>query len=135
MILINMMMAIINLAFEEVKTKSYANKFELMNYVTRTAKEMIGIRIADPINPKYKSKATKSILKKKQTPQDKTEKVSAEFSEKTNSLLKYVEDTYLNGKMDEETKQYIAKMKQAENFKPNNKKKAEYGFDALFKDN
>ena len=61
MILINMMMAIINLAFEEVKTKSYANKFELMNYVSRTAKEMVGIRIADPIIPKYKSKPTKSL--------------------------------------------------------------------------
>ena len=51
-----MMMAIINLAFEEVKSRSYSNKFELMDYVVRTAKEMIGIRIADPLRPKYKDK-------------------------------------------------------------------------------
>ena len=51
-----MMMAIINLAFEEVKSRSYSNKFELMDYVVRTTKEMIGIKIAEPIRPKYKDK-------------------------------------------------------------------------------
>ena len=130
-----MMMAIINLAFEEVKARSYSNKFELMDYVTRTAKEMIGIRIADPIKPRYEGKGKKSILKKEQTPQEITNKVSAEFSEKTDLLLKYVEDTYLSGKMDQETKEYLSKMKHAKKFKPSNKKKAEYGFDALFKEN
>ena len=37
MILINMMMAIINLAFEEIKENKdqYKNKFELMEYIKR----------------------------------------------------------------------------------------------------
>ena len=40
MILINMMMAIINLAFEEIKQNAaaYQNKFELMDYVKRTTR-------------------------------------------------------------------------------------------------
>ena len=38
MILINMMMAIINLAFEEIKLNEdkYKNKFELIDYMRRT---------------------------------------------------------------------------------------------------
>ena len=48
-----MMMAIINLAFEEIKSNKsdFQNKFELMDYVKRTTKEMIGTRIAEPIVP------------------------------------------------------------------------------------
>ena len=44
MILINMMMAIINLAFEEIKQNQsqYQNKFELLDYIKRTNKEVIG---------------------------------------------------------------------------------------------
>ena len=55
MILINMMMAIINLAFEEIKENAdqYKNKFELMEYIKRSAKEMIGITVAEPIVPVY----------------------------------------------------------------------------------
>lgn len=55
MILINMMMAIINLSFEEINSngEQYKNKFELMEYVSRTAKEMIGAQIAEPIVPVY----------------------------------------------------------------------------------
>ena len=46
MILINMMMAIINLAFEEIKNKkdSYQNKFEIIEYIKRTTREMTGTR-------------------------------------------------------------------------------------------
>ena len=53
MILINMMMAIINLAFEEIKSNAadYQNKFELVDYVKRTTKEMVGTQIAKPIVP------------------------------------------------------------------------------------
>ena len=53
LILINMMMAIINLAFEEIKSNAadYQNKFELMDYVKRTTKEMVGTQIAKPIVP------------------------------------------------------------------------------------
>ena len=55
MILINMMMAIINLSFEEIKSnkEQYKNKFELMEYVKRSAKEMIGMIVAEPIVPVY----------------------------------------------------------------------------------
>ena len=55
MILINMMMAIINLSFEEIKNngEQYKNKFELIEYVKRTAKEMIGVMVAEPIVPVY----------------------------------------------------------------------------------
>ena len=58
MILINMMMAIINLAFEEIKSNKsdFQNKFELVDYVKRTTKEMIGFRIAEPIVPVYVDK-------------------------------------------------------------------------------
>ena len=56
MILINMMMAIINLAFEEIKQHSheYTSKFELTDYVVRTTKEMIGLQLAKPIVPVYR---------------------------------------------------------------------------------
>ena len=55
MILINMMMAIINLSFEEIKNNNeqYKNKFELFDYVKRSAKEMVGVLVADPIVPVY----------------------------------------------------------------------------------
>ena len=55
MILINMMMAIINLSFEEIKNNNeqYKNKFELIEYVKRTAKEMAGVLVAEPIVPVY----------------------------------------------------------------------------------
>lgn len=55
MILINMMMAIINLSFEEIKENKdrYKNKFELLDYMKRTCREMIGVQVAEPIVPKY----------------------------------------------------------------------------------
>ena len=57
LILINMMMAIINLAFEEIKENAdqYKNKFELLEYIKRSAKEMTGITVAEPIVPVYMS--------------------------------------------------------------------------------
>ncbi len=56
MILINMMMAIINLAFEEIKSNKsdFQNKFELVDYVKRSTREMIGLDVAEPIVPVYK---------------------------------------------------------------------------------
>ena len=55
MILINMMMAIINLSFEEIKNNNeqYKNKFELLDYVKRSGKEMMGLLVAEPIVPVY----------------------------------------------------------------------------------
>ena len=49
-------MAIINLAFEEIKQNShkYTSKFELTDYVVRTTKEMIGLQLAKPIVPVYR---------------------------------------------------------------------------------
>ena len=46
MILINMMMAIINMAFEEIKSQSeaYKNKFEIMEYIKRSTRELTGVR-------------------------------------------------------------------------------------------
>ena len=46
MILINMMMAIINMAFEDIKsqTEQFKNKFEIMEYIKRSTKELTGLR-------------------------------------------------------------------------------------------
>lgn len=46
MILINMMMAIINMAFEEIKSQSeaYKNKFEIMEYIKRSTRELTGLK-------------------------------------------------------------------------------------------
>ena len=44
MILINMMMAIINIAFEEIKEQkdAYTNKFEIVEYIKRSVREITG---------------------------------------------------------------------------------------------
>lgn len=44
MILINMMMAIINMAFEETKNakEGFNNKFEIIDYIKRSVKELTG---------------------------------------------------------------------------------------------
>ena len=46
MILINMMMAIINMAFEEIKEQkgTYQNKFEIIEYIKRSVKEITGVQ-------------------------------------------------------------------------------------------
>ena len=135
MILINMMMAIINLAYEEIKSNKagYVNKFELLEYVKRTGQEMIGLKLAKPIRPKYKD--PNEVPEQPKEPEDATEKtqrIASDFSNKTHLLLDYVEGTYLNGNLDPETKKYIDKMRQEHQFNPKDKKVAEYGFDALF---
>ena len=45
MILINMMMAIINMAFEDIKSQAeaYQNKFEIIEYIKRSTKELTGV--------------------------------------------------------------------------------------------
>ena len=45
MILINMMMAIINMAFEDIKaqTEQFKNKFEIMEYIRRSVNELSGV--------------------------------------------------------------------------------------------
>ena len=91
---------------------------------------MIGLKLADPIRPKYQDPNEPKMPKEDAT--EKTHRVASEFSNKTNQLLDYIEGTYLNGNMDPETKQYIDKMRQEHSFNPKDKKVAEYGFDALF---
>ena len=46
MILINMMMAIINMAFEEIKNEKegYQNKFEIITYIKRSVRELTGVQ-------------------------------------------------------------------------------------------
>ena len=46
MILINMMMAIINMAFEDIKNakEGYENKFEIMDYIKRSVRELTGVQ-------------------------------------------------------------------------------------------
>ena len=41
-----MMMAIINMAFEDIKNKkdAYQNKFEIIEYIKRTTREMTGLQ-------------------------------------------------------------------------------------------
>jgi hypothetical protein len=46
MILINMMMAIINLAFEEINAQgdTYQNKFDIVSYIKRSVRELTGVQ-------------------------------------------------------------------------------------------
>ena len=46
MVLINMMMAIINMAFEEIKAQknTYKSKFDIMAYIKRSGNELSGRR-------------------------------------------------------------------------------------------
>ena len=131
-------MAIINLAFEEIKSNKsdFQNKFELVDYVKRTTKEMVGVNIAEPIVPIYVDKQNEE----NDTDQDVdqatgTERVSQEFTEKTDLLLEYIERTYLaDGFVDtEEGRRVMAKMSLGTNGgQADEKKVMEYGFDAIF---
>ena len=55
MVLINMMMAIINMSFEEVKVDKhkFKSKFQLFDYIKRSARELYGSTYAKPIVVKY----------------------------------------------------------------------------------
>ena len=46
MILINMMMAIINMAFEDIKSQTdrFKNKFEIIEYIKRSCRELTGVK-------------------------------------------------------------------------------------------
>ena len=46
MILINMMMAIINMAFEDIKAQAsaYDSKFDIIAYIKKSSKELSGLR-------------------------------------------------------------------------------------------
>ena len=132
MILINMMMAIINMAFEEIKSQSeaYKNKFEIMEYIKRSTRELTGLRWIIILHfenlafllhraavrelPKYK-KETGDDNDENGGQEDDGEKkpLSDEFSEKTNQLLDYIEKTYLQGVIEDDPqgKNIIEKMR------------------------
>jgi hypothetical protein len=120
MILINMMMAIINMAFEEVKAeaKYNKNKFELFDYMKQTSKEIAGTTIAEPIVPDYAvgddHDSEEDEINTKDV--DDTDQVNKDFRDKTDHLLDYIEATYLQeGFTDtDEGKRVWAKLNAAE---------------------
>lgn len=63
--------------------------------------------------------------------EDKTERLSENFSNKTDELIKYIEKTYLNG-FAEDNNKLMNKMKISDE---SEKKVMNYGFDALFMNN
>ena len=71
----------------------------------------------------------------KVTDEEKTEEISKNFTDKTNLLFEYIEKTYFDGDLDKETMRLIQKMHDAENYQPSEKKKVEYGFEAIFLNN
>ena len=136
MILINMMMAIINMAFEDIKAQgdSFKNKFEIIEYIKRSTKELSGVRMAKRELPVYKGNKDVEDMAGEEGGKeggDGDEKtLSGEFSDKTNQLLDYIEETYLKGMAnDEKGKSLLDKMKL------DNKQKAkamDYGFNEIF---
>lgn len=134
MILINMMMAIINLSFEEIKENEsqYRNKFELIDYIKRTTREMIGVQVAKPIVPVYVDGSQDGNVDGDESDieRDATGRTSKEFSQKTDKLLDYIEKTYLNAHLDDESARLISKFKSKSDAEE--KKVMDYGFDALF---
>ena len=96
MILINMMMAIINLAFEEIKANKsdFQSKFDLLNYVKRTTREMVGLNVAEPIVPVYVGDENQDA-EEEEDEADTTERISDNFTQKTDRLLDYITRTYL----------------------------------------
>jgi hypothetical protein len=61
--------------------------------------------------------------------------VSTDFTVKTDMLLRYVEETYLSGALDDESIDMIRKMQESDQHRPSDKKVVEYGFDAIFLSN
>ena len=134
MILINMMMAIINMAFEDIKAQgdSFKNKFEIIEYIKRSTKELSGVQMARRELPVYKGdRDVEDMTEEGKEGSNADEKtLSGEFSDKTNQLLDYIEETYLKGMAnDEKGKSLLDKMKL------DNKQKAkamDYGFNEIF---
>ena len=55
MVLINMMIAIINMAFEEIKENEgkYQSRFKLTEYIKKVTREVVGLDLAKPIDVKF----------------------------------------------------------------------------------
>ena len=105
-------MAIINLAFEEIKANKsdFQSKFDLLNYVKRTTREMVGLNVAEPIVPVYVGEENQE--EEEEDEADATERISENFTQKTDRLLDYITRTYLaDGFIEtEEGKRVLAKM-------------------------
>merc|ERR1719483_621867 len=97
---------------------------------------MIGTRIAEPIVPVYaEGNNSENGTEAGGDQASGTEKVSQEFTEKTDLLLEYIERTYLaDGFVDtEEGRRVMAKINLGANGgQADEKKVMEYGFDAIF---
>ena len=133
MILINMIMAIINFALEEIKEneEDFQNKFELLDYLKRISSEMIGLMLAEPIVPVYLDDDDLQNGEDEDEDGCPTEAISKDFNAKTDMLLKYIEATYLSGFLDDNGEKVVNKMKKSD---PGDRKIIDYGFDALFGD-
>ena len=137
-----MMMAIINLAFEEIKENKdqYKNKFELIEYIKRSVKEMIGITVAEPIVPIYLSKEEARKHKRQQGLGNESGggEVADDFSEKADALLDYIKRVYLadgNYMTQDEGKHLLSKMDSSSPLQlseEESEKMKGLGFDALF---
>ena len=92
MILINMMMAIINLSFERIKENAarFKNKFELLEYIKRSIREVVGITVARRDRPVYTDQPDdgENMDTSDEEELEVTEKMSQEFTNKTDALLK-----------------------------------------------
>ena len=94
MILINMMIAIINIAFDEIKTRKgqYESKFALIAYIKRAVRHKLGTELHGPVVPRYADDADEDG-QGDDTPAD----TSLDFSRKTDRLMRYIEQFYLRG--------------------------------------
>ena len=91
MILINMMMAIINQSFERIKENSsrFKNKFELLDYMRRSIREVVGTTLAKKDRPIYTDQPDdgENMDTSDEEELESTEKMSQEFTNKTDALL------------------------------------------------
>merc|ERR1719186_1254802 len=128
------MMAIINLAFEEIKEQkdTYKNKFDIMTYIKKSTKELVGTEPGQRDLPVYKKDGDEEEKEDGEEDENDENKISDEFSTKTNQLLEYIEKTYLKGFVanDDQRKSIVNKMRKAGN--PDQAVALEYGFDSLF---
>ncbi len=129
LVLINMMMAIINMAFEEIKEKRamYESKFQLIEYAKRSMKEIVGTRYAKPIFVKYKRPGQADDSEEEE--EMLRNQTSDQFANKTDAFLKYVEEMYLAGDFEDANPALKAKMGTKNSV---DKETAHMGFDALF---
>ena len=99
MILINMMIAIINIAFDDIKTRKgeYESKFALISYIKRAMRHKLGTDLHEPVVPRYADDEDGDGEIDDEEPH-----VSQGFSEKTDLFLKYVEDMYIKGTFDKD---------------------------------